>query len=139
MRVATLLLLGATSASTAFGGLPRWSGPKSPLGTRPLPATTARPPALARNVPPAQWLLPALSYSGLGAVTAGAVKIVGASGWAAGAMIGASVALPAALVLLACARGGASLAASMGGRQGARAGGARGGGGGGRGAARRCL
>lgn len=64
---------------------------------------------------PSRWILPTVSYSGLAAVVAGSLRLLGLS-WQSFALIGWTVAVPVSLVMYSCSQGGAKVAESMGGR-----------------------
>lgn len=61
------------------------------------------------------FALPIVSYTSLGAVMAGAVKLLGVT-TSTGALLGWTVGLPVGFLIISCARGGEHIAKSMGGR-----------------------
>jgi len=68
----------------------------------------------ASPVVPSHLFLPVISYAGVAALSAGTVKVLGVT-WVTVGLLGWTVALPMAMLVTVCSRGGAGVAQSMGG------------------------
>lgn len=125
LTLSLLIFIGAAHAGFSFR-LPSLQQPQrvpAPAKQRSLVQTPTETRTTAVRVPtipsmpklPSHLVLPVFSYTGLAAVIAGAIKLIGASSWMTWALVGYTVVVPMGLVVMMCSRGGSGVAKAMGG------------------------